>query len=202
MILMPNRYAIPLHDRFVPVPVRARRDGWTVARQRGFVRALGEGVTVAAAAARVGMSARSAYRLHDRPHAASFRKAWRTALALAAPPPVPRHELSTIKLHRWRGRIVHREVVWNEAAVARALRGRDPYAFVNRVPLDEALARLEAECAAAAVPAIVPCLVALRAKSYTDSEGGDDRCVNFATFRRRGQVGWRAEAGGACQQGP
>ena len=199
---MPNRYAIPLHDRFVPVPVRARRDGWTVTRQRGFVRALGEGVTVAAAAARVGMSARSAYRLHDRPRAASFRKAWRIAQALAAPPPVPRHELFTIKLHRWRGRIVHREVVWNEAAVARALRGRDPYALANRVPLDEALARLEAECAAVMAGAIAADFVPMRAKSYSDGVGAAERCVTFATFYMPDRGAASGMAGGACQQGP
>lgn len=71
---MPSFYATPLHDRFAPVPVRARRDGWTVARQRGFVRALGEGLSAAAAARAVGMSVRSVERLRERPHAALFRK--------------------------------------------------------------------------------------------------------------------------------
>ncbi len=58
------------------VPLRARHDGWTVARQRAFVEALAVGDSVAAAAARVGMSKASAYRLRQRPEAAAFRAAW------------------------------------------------------------------------------------------------------------------------------
>ena len=126
---MSSFYATPLHDRFTPVPVRPREDGWTVARQRGFVRALGEGLTIARAAQAVGMSARSAYRLHDRTGAGSFRKAWRMALALARPVPDGANPFCRIRVHRWRGRVVHRELRWDDARVLRRLRRADPYRF-------------------------------------------------------------------------
>ena len=111
------------------MPVRPRTDGWTVARQRGFIRALGDGLTIERAAQAVGMSARSAYRLHDQTGAASFRKAWRTALALARPVPEGASPFCRARVHRWRGRVVHREVRWNDARVLRRLRRADPYRF-------------------------------------------------------------------------
>jgi hypothetical protein len=61
---------------FTPVPVRARRDGWTEARQRGFIATLHRLGSVAAAARVVGMSVRSAYTLRERPGAESFAEAW------------------------------------------------------------------------------------------------------------------------------
>jgi hypothetical protein len=61
---------------FTPVPVRARHDGWTEARQRAFIRALTRIGAVAAAAKSVGKSARSVYRLRDRADAESFAEAW------------------------------------------------------------------------------------------------------------------------------
>ena len=79
---MPNHYARPLHERFRPVHLRARADGWTVERQRGFIRGLGEGLSTAHAARAVGMTERSANRLRARDNARSFAKAWATALSL------------------------------------------------------------------------------------------------------------------------
>jgi hypothetical protein len=47
---------MPLEElAFTPVPVRARRDGWTMARQRRFVLALALTGSVTLAAASVGM---------------------------------------------------------------------------------------------------------------------------------------------------
>lgn len=63
-----------------PVPVRTRLDGWTPERQRDFIAALAACGVVAEAAARVGMSARSAYKLRARPGARSFREAWEVAV--------------------------------------------------------------------------------------------------------------------------
>ena len=63
-----------------PVPVRTRLDGWTPERQRDFIEALAACGVVAEAAARVGMSARSAYKLRARPGARSFREAWEVAV--------------------------------------------------------------------------------------------------------------------------
>ena len=85
----------PQPPAFTPVPVRPRRDGWSAARQRGFVAALFAGATIAVATARVGKSATSAYQLRARPGAASFAAAWDAALAharaqrLPAPPVGP-----------------------------------------------------------------------------------------------------------------
>ena len=66
---------------FAPVPVRARRDGWDAERQGRFIGYLAETGSVAQAAARVGRSRESAYRLRRRADAAGFAAAWDAALA-------------------------------------------------------------------------------------------------------------------------
>ncbi len=65
---------------FVPVPVRARADGWTGARQAAFIGGLAETRCVATAAARTGMSREGAYRLQRHEGAEGFRLAWDAAL--------------------------------------------------------------------------------------------------------------------------
>lgn len=60
---------------FTPVPVRARHDGWTPARQLAFVRALAGCACIEEACVAVGMSPRSYYDLRARPDAGSFRQA-------------------------------------------------------------------------------------------------------------------------------
>ena len=72
-------YAVILFD---PVPQqRRRRVGWDEGRQRAFVGMLARIPSVGHAARAVGMSARSAYKLLDRPGAQSFARAWDQALA-------------------------------------------------------------------------------------------------------------------------
>lgn len=61
---------------FHPVPLRTRRDGWTVARQCGFLALLYVTGSVATAARGVGMSRASAYRLRGREGAEEFAWAW------------------------------------------------------------------------------------------------------------------------------
>ena len=62
---------------FDPVPSRStRRDGWTEPKQRGFIEGLALCGSVNTAARAVGMTARGAYRLLERPGAASFAHAW------------------------------------------------------------------------------------------------------------------------------
>ncbi|MEA3051584.1 MAG: hypothetical protein QOG72_487 [Sphingomonadales bacterium] len=79
---LPPRLAAILEDlpleelAFVPVPVKPRRDGWTPARQLAFILRLALLGGVASAAAAVGMSRESAYRLREHPGAASFAAAW------------------------------------------------------------------------------------------------------------------------------
>jgi hypothetical protein len=65
---------------FTPVPVRARRDGWTAQRQVDFLEALAATACVDEACRHVGMSERSAYRLRLRVGARNFREAWDAAL--------------------------------------------------------------------------------------------------------------------------
>jgi hypothetical protein len=65
---------------FLPVPLRSRRDGWTVWRQGAFLVALARTRSVAAAAGEVGLSRVSAYRLRGRAGAEDFAAAWDAAL--------------------------------------------------------------------------------------------------------------------------
>ncbi|MBA3942414.1 MAG: hypothetical protein C0520_14505 [Sphingopyxis sp.] len=68
---------------FTPVPLdRHRADGWTADTQANFIRALSAMGSVGQAAKAVGMGRRSAYRLRDRPGAASFAAAWDRALSM------------------------------------------------------------------------------------------------------------------------
>lgn len=68
---------MPLEElAFAPVPVRVRHDGWTTARQRGFILRLVLGGCVAWSARAVGKTKVSAYRLRERPGAESFAAAW------------------------------------------------------------------------------------------------------------------------------
>ncbi len=69
------------HIPFRPVPVKARHDGWTPERQRGFIDRLCLCGNVARAARAMGKSPQSAYRLREHSGAASFRRAWDKALA-------------------------------------------------------------------------------------------------------------------------
>jgi hypothetical protein len=66
---------------FTPVPRRSRsQDGWTEAKQRGFIAALAETGSVRRAAKAVGMSFASAYHLRKAPLATSFVAAWDNAV--------------------------------------------------------------------------------------------------------------------------
>jgi hypothetical protein len=62
---------------------RPRRDGWTADRQRVFIRALAETGCATYAAATVGLSASSAYRLAAKAEARAFARAWDEALLVA-----------------------------------------------------------------------------------------------------------------------
>jgi hypothetical protein len=83
---------------FDPVPLRARRDGWTPERQRLFIRILRETGSVGRACRAAGRTRAGAYRLYGRPDAESFRRAWDAAAAAArtarvgrAPPQILPH---------------------------------------------------------------------------------------------------------------
>ena len=89
--LHPLLYALscrvqPRRIRFTPVPLKARHDGWTPARQRHFIDRLAATKSVARACREVGMSSVTAYALRRRPGAESFAAAWDEALAFVPDP--------------------------------------------------------------------------------------------------------------------
>jgi hypothetical protein len=65
---------------FEPVPTRKHIAGWTAERQRAFIKELAASGSVSHAAAHVGMSVRSAYRLRGRAQAQDFDRAWHQAI--------------------------------------------------------------------------------------------------------------------------
>lgn len=71
-------------ETYTPVTLRARHDGWTAQRQRGFLRALAETGCISEAAHITGITPRSAYRLRHHPEGRAFAAAWDQALQLAA----------------------------------------------------------------------------------------------------------------------
>jgi hypothetical protein len=68
--------------------LRARHDGWTPERQRRFLACLAAECTVAVAAAAVGMSARSAYKLRRHPAGAAFAAEWDAVMAIGPAPEI------------------------------------------------------------------------------------------------------------------
>ena len=80
-----HRHAPPSRlPAFLPVPARARSDGWTPLRQAEFIGWLAETGSVRAAAARDGMARETAYRLRRRAGAEGFAAAWDAALGTAS----------------------------------------------------------------------------------------------------------------------
>ena len=63
---------------------RIRSDGWTLARQRQFIKMLALTGSVEQAAVQAQMSAASAYRLRAHPVGTAFRHAWEAALGACA----------------------------------------------------------------------------------------------------------------------
>jgi hypothetical protein len=78
----PARAPVRRVPAFVPVPLRARADGWTPLRQAEFIGWLAETRSVATAADKVGMARETAYRLRRRRGAESFAAAWDAALGV------------------------------------------------------------------------------------------------------------------------
>lgn len=119
MLAMPNRSRCtrqparkPAHRRrrrpgwFRPVPLRARVDGWSEARQCEFLAKLYVTGSVAAAAKAVGMTRASAYRLRARRGAESFAAMWDRVLTppgsgrVATPRPDFR-KVTLVTLNSW-----------------------------------------------------------------------------------------------------
>ncbi len=85
---------------FGPVPVTDRSDGWTAARQTAFIGFLAQTGNVRQAAAEVGKSRQTAYRLRTRPLAEGFVRAWDAALGRACVTPAPKVTREAL-LHRF-----------------------------------------------------------------------------------------------------
>ena len=83
---------------FLPVPQRARADGWGFIQQGDFIGFLAETGSVAQAAAEVGKSRASAYRLRAQPGAETFAAAWDAACG--GENPVQR-KLTFAELEQW-----------------------------------------------------------------------------------------------------
>ena len=115
---------------FTPVPLRSRRDGWTVERQRAFIGWLHKGLRPGRAAERVGMSRKSAYALRSRPGAESFAAAWDAVgdavrarrAALREPSQWERAVEGVLHPIRHRGRIVAWDRRYDDKALIRLLR--------------------------------------------------------------------------------
>ena len=119
---------------FTPVPRHYRRhDGWTPARQQGFIEALADTGSVKAAAHAVNMTPEGAYHLRRHPEAQEFRAAWEAALALG----VQRLEDTALEraLHGIEvpvysyGKLIGARRVYNDRLLMFMLRSRAPKRF-------------------------------------------------------------------------
>ena len=119
---------------FTPVPrLTTRHDGWTDARQLGFIEALADTGSVKAAAHRVNMTPEGAYHLRRHAEAATFRKAWEAALALGIA------QLEDIAMERALygqevpvysyGKLIGSRVVHNDRLLMFMLKNRAPTRF-------------------------------------------------------------------------
>ena len=128
---------------FVPVPTRPRRDGWSVARQAAFLAMLSRTRNVRRAAAHVGLSRESAYRLRRRPGAESFAAAWDAIIhnfGQVQHRKVTHAECAFRAIHGlirpllYRGRHVANRLITDNSALLRHLRALD-----RNAPPEEAL---------------------------------------------------------------
>ena len=116
---------------FAPVPLAStRHDGLTAPRQRAFIDALAQLGQVRAAAAAVGMSAKSAYTLRKRPGAESLTAAWDVAIdeghARAVSTAIQRAlEGETVPVF-YRGKQIGERRRYNDRLLIAVLRAVDP----------------------------------------------------------------------------
>jgi hypothetical protein len=110
-------------------PRRIRSDGWTLPRQRQFIKVLAITGSVEQAADNCGMSSSSAYRLRLHPDSSAFRTAWKAALGACTSSlreaAFDRAINGTMKPIYDRGEIVGREPVFNDQLLMFLLRTYD-----------------------------------------------------------------------------
>ncbi|WP_188054111.1 hypothetical protein [Sphingosinithalassobacter sp. CS137] len=158
------------HD-FPATSRRVRRDGWTAERQRLFLETLAETGCVSDAAAAVGLTPRSAYRLRARADADAFHRAWDAALVIAS------QRLTTIAFERavngtlrqvWhRGECVGEERVPSDRLLIFLLKHFDAMRYGNLSGLIEVDIPDPRAAARAALPALTQAL--------TDSDSPAER---------------------------
>jgi len=121
---------------FLPVPLRARADGWTEQRQADFIGHLAETGCVAEAARRMGMSRMAAYRLRRSAGAGSLAHAWDAVMAAwrgeeiqhrkVTPAELPEHAFEgPYRVLMRRGRFVRARRKPSSSALLRHLRWMD-----------------------------------------------------------------------------
>ena len=125
---------------FHPVPLRARRDGWSVTRQCEFLAQLYLTGSVTAAARAVGMSRASAYRLREREGAESLAHAWD---AVFVPPGMGRTAGARID---WRKVTNPTLIWWVERGLVRPLIWRGRMTAIRQKPCKSKLLRLLRRC--------------------------------------------------------
>ena len=107
----------PAVAEFDPVAVAARHDGWTPERQRAFIEELAACGVVREAAARVGMSEKTARRLRLRADAAGFNRAWDEAVLIGSERlhalAIDRAVNGTVRQRFFRGQLVGEERVFD-----------------------------------------------------------------------------------------
>ena len=150
----------PTH--FTPAPA-TRADGWTAGRQRKFIDVLAETGCVSDAAAAVGLTPRSAYKLRLRPEADSFNRAWDAALTLAADRLLTmafeRAVYGTIRQVWQRGECVGEERVPSDKLLMFLIRHLDPMRFGRLSGLMQADVPDPRDTARAAFPELADQLV-------------------------------------------
>jgi hypothetical protein len=136
---------------FTPVPrLCARHDGWTPERQIAFIEALADTGSVEAACKAVNMSTVGAYHLRRQPGAASFRKAWETALQLGVArveDVVMDRALNGVEepLYSY-GKLIGTRRRYNDRLLMFILRNRAPERFADGAPKAlNAIGRMELE---------------------------------------------------------
>jgi hypothetical protein len=120
---------MPLMKQPPKAPRRIRTDGWTLPRQRQFIKMLAVTGSVDQAATNAGMSPCSAYRLRLHPEMTAFRLAWKHAMAACTSSlrevAFDRAINGTMKPIYENGAIVGREPVLNDQLLMFLLRHYD-----------------------------------------------------------------------------
>lgn len=125
---------------FVPVKLRARKDGWSARVQCVFLAQLYATGSVSAAAKAVGKSRENAYRLRAREGAESFASAWDRIIA--GPPEPGEHRPRHREIVDWR-KVTLEQLEWRiETGFWRPVLYRGKLRAIARKPDNSALFRL------------------------------------------------------------